>query len=136
MDIKIKDSKPEVGIFELVEGQLLIDGEEVSRYGAAGDFFSGTRPHLHAQDIKTLVKYNPSISAETKAKFEKDPREYLRYLRGRVDYNVKTGQYHIMSSRSFFTQENIEMVTRAFHLPPYASGQIVLEADEGHYGVL
>ena len=134
--MKVKDNKPEVGIFEIVEGQMLIDSEEVSRYGAAGDFFSGTRPHLHANDIKTLVKYNSNISEETKNRFNSDPKEYLRYPRGRVDYNVKTGQYHIMSSSDFFNQENVEKVTRAFHLPPYASGMIVLEADNGHYGVM
>ena len=136
MKLTIKDNKPEVGIFEIVEGQFLMDGEEVSRYGAVGDFFSGTNPHLHAQDIKVLVKYNDHISEETKKRFNDNPQEYLKYPRGRVDYNIKTGQYHIMSSSDFFTQENVEAVTRAFHLPPYASGQIVLEADNGHYGIV
>lgn len=130
--MEIKDAKPQVGIFELVDGQLLIDSEDVQTDKRAGEYFSGINPHLHAQSVKTMVAYS-NVDENIKRRFRENRNEYLFYPRGRVDYNTKTGQYHIMSSRKFFTEENVENITRAFHLPPYSSGKIVLEADEGHY---
>lgn len=129
---KILDSMPQVGIFEIVEDIFLKDTEDTQRQWRER-FFDGASPHYHAQDVKSMVAAHPSISAETKAKFAQNPSEYLSWPRGRVDYDTQDGKWHIMASRKFFTSENIEKVTREFHLPPYASGNIVLEADEGHY---
>ena len=132
--MKIRDTKPQVGIFEIVEGAMLSHTEDTSDISHSGRYFSGSSLHLHAQDIKTLVKYAPGISAETKQRFERDAAEYLRWPRGRVDYDTVDREWHIMAAKKFFTQQNVEAVAREFHLPPYASGKIVLEADDSHYG--
>lgn len=132
--MKIRDMKPQVGIFEIVDGVMLSDTEDTSDVSAAGRYFSGDQLHLHAQVVKTLVKHAEGISQESKAKFERDAAEYLKHPRGRVDYDTVDREWHIMAARRFFTPANVELVTREFHLPPYASERIVLEADDGHYG--
>lgn len=133
--VKVKDSRPQVGIFEIVEGILLVESEDTQ--GVWRDrFFDGTTLHRHSEVVKTLVKNHPGISAETKLKFERDPAEYLRHLRGRVDYDTINKTWHIMSNADVLNDSDmIERITRAFHLPPYLSGKIELEQDEGHYGV-
>lgn len=132
--MKILDSKPQVGIFEIVDNILLIDTEDVQKIDQGGGMFDGLTPHLHSNDVKTLVANTPSISEETKKKFELDKKEYLNYPRGRVDYDVDDDRYYIMAAMKFFTEENIERITRAFHLPPYATGKVLLQADDSHYG--
>ena len=130
--VTIKDSKPQVGIFEIVDNILLIDSEDTQTVGKG--FFDGTN-HQHVQDIKRLVAHHPHISEETKAKFASNPNEYLNWPRGRVDYDRDEGKWHIMSSSTILSNATyVELLTRAFHLPPYLSGKIILEADEGHYG--
>lgn len=132
--MKIIDAKPQVGIFEIVEDVFLKDTEDAQGIDQGGGFFNGYVLHLHEQEIRVQVKYTDSISKETKEKFANNRGEYLHWPRGRVDFNVREGKYHIMSSYKFLTEpSNVERVTREFHLPPYASGNIVLEADEGHY---
>lgn len=132
--MKILDSKPQVGIFEIVEDVLLIDSEDIQKIDQGGGMFDGTIPHLHSNDIKLQVEGSPSISLETKKKFKSNPNEYLNYPRGRVDYDIINDRYYIMAAMKFFNTENIERITRAFHLPPYATGKILLQADDGHYG--
>ena len=133
--MKILDTKPQVGIFEIVEGVLLLDTEDAQPINQGGGIFNGQIPHLHEQEIKVQVKYHSNISEETKRKFAINRGEYLKYPRGRVDFNVNDRTYSIISSRRFLEQPgNIELITRAFHLPSYSSGSIILEADESHYG--
>lgn len=131
----IKDTKPQVGIFEFVDGILLTDTEDVQFINQGGGFFDGMTIHRHDTDIRTKVKYEKDIPEKTKMEFERNSAAYLDYPRGRVDYNVHEGMYYIMASRQFFDNEDmVERVTRAFHLPPMASGKIVIQFDEGHYG--
>jgi hypothetical protein len=133
--MKIIDAKPQVGIFEIVEGVFLKDTEDAQPIDQGGGFFDGLIRHYHEQEVRVQVKYAPNISQQTKEKFAKNRGEYLHWPRGRVDFNVKDGKYYIMASERFFEDEgNVEKVTREFHLPPYLSGNIVLEADENHYG--
>ena len=134
MKFRFVDAKPQVGIFEIVDDILLLDTEDVQPISHSGDFFDGLHTHLHEQDVKTLVKYNSSISEKTKELFASNRYAYLNYPRGRVDYNTKTKKYHIMASKKFFTTPNIERITRAFHLPPFGTANVVLEVDEVHYG--
>lgn len=133
-NMKIKDTRPQVGIFEIVDGVMLSDTEDTSDVSMSGRYFSGNQLHLHAQVVKTLVKHAEGVKPETKAKFESDSAEYLKWPRGRVDYDIVDKEWHIMAAKKFFTVANVELVTREFHLPPYSSGRIVLEADDGHYG--
>lgn len=134
MSLQIKDAKPQVGIFEIIDGQVLVESEDVQQFSNAGDIFSGNGIHLHAQSVKTMVAYS-NVNEEIKKKFKLNRNEYLKYPRGRVDYNTKTKTFTIMSNKDFFTVKNVELITRAFNLPPYASGKIELVADEGHYGI-
>ena len=134
MKYRVLDMKPQVGIFEIVEGKLLIDTEDVQPVSNAGDFFSGEGLHLHQVDVKRQVLNHLGISEETKEKFRNNPNEYLKYPRGRVDYDTKNKKYWIMCSEKFITNENIEKVLRAFYLPPYGSGKVQLAVDENHYG--
>lgn len=130
----IKDAKPQVGIFEIVDDVLLLDTEDVANIDQGMGMFDGLTPHLHASDIRPQVLSHPEISAETKKKFENNPGEYLKYPRGRVDYDTRNGTYSIMAAYKFFNEQNVERISRAFHLPPYATGKIILEADDNHYG--
>lgn len=132
--VKVKDARPEVGIFEIVENVFLKDTEATQSLKIAGNVFSGEHLHLHANDVKRLVAASNNISKETKSRFASNPSEYLNWPRGRVDYDIDTGHWTIMASKKFFSSETIERVTREFHLPPCASGKIELIADEGHYG--
>lgn len=132
--MRILDSKPQVGIFEIVDGVLLIDTEDVQKIDQGGGMFDGVTPHLHSNDIKTLVINSPSISEEIKQRFNDNPSEYLNYPRGRVDYDIVNDRYYIMAAMEFFNSENVERITRAFHLPPYSTGKILLQADNSHYG--
>ena len=130
----IKDHKPEVGIFEIVDNVFLKDSEDYQLYSEVGEFFDGTVPHLHTTDIKTLVNQSSYISDKTKQLFKDNPNAYLNYPRGRVDFNTKTRKFHIMGAYKFLSNfANVERVAREFHLPPLASGNLVLEADDTHY---
>lgn len=134
--MKIKDAKPQVGIFEIVEGKMLSDTEDTQETSESGRYFDGINLRFHKDVVKTLVAYHPNISKETKAKFASNPAEYLKYPRGRIDYDTVDKKWSIMSSRDVLTNNDlIELITREFNLPPLASGKIVLEADEGHYGI-
>lgn len=132
--MKILDSKPQVGIFEIVDGVLFMDTEDVQRIDQGSGMFDGLTPHLHAQDIGPQVLSSPSISIETKDKWKVNRDEYLKHPRGRVDYDINQDRYYIMAAYEFFNQANVERITRAFHLPPYSTGKIILQSDEGHYG--
>lgn len=130
----IKDTRPQVGIFEIVDGYLLLDTEDYQTISHSGDFFDGTVLHLHEQEVKNQVRNHPNISEETKAYFRINRGAYLEYPRGRVDYNTKTGKFHLMASQKFFKEQDVERVLRAFYLPPKSSDKLVFEADEMHYG--
>lgn len=134
MSLTFKDSKPQVGIFEIVDGVFLMDSEDVQFSSSSGEYFDGLTPHLHSQDIKRLVINSPFISEETKNIFRTDSNAYLNYPRGRVDYNTVERKYHVMAARKFFTNETVEKVTRMFHLPPVSTNNTILEIDNGHYG--
>ena len=73
----MKDSKPQVGIFEFVEGILLDDAEDTI-HTWRDRYFDGQYPHMHANDVKRLVASHPGISEETKKKFASNPAEYLK----------------------------------------------------------
>ena len=108
MKLQVKDTKPQVGIFEIVENQWLTSTEDVQNVSESGDYFDGIDLHLHAYEIPKLVQFNSNISNETKGKFKSNKYAYLDYPRGRVDYNTKDKTYHIMADKKFFTVENIE----------------------------
>lgn len=131
--MKVRDAKPEVGIFEIVENIFLKDSEPIRPFSPSGRYFEGLTPHRHKDDIKVHVRNSPYVSEKTKAKFAANPDEYLNWPRGRVDYDTQDKVWTIMTAAKFFNGENVERVTREFHLPPYASGKIELVADDGHY---
>lgn len=134
--MKIIDHKPQVGIFEIVDGHFLKDTEDTQEVSESGRYFDGIDLHFHNTVIKTLVDWDPHINKEIKEKFRKNQNEYLKYPRGRVDYDTVDKKWSIMSSKDVLTNDALlEQITREFNLPPVASGKIVLEADEGHYGI-
>ena len=134
--MKIKDAKPQVGIFEIVENVFIKETEDTEEVSDTGRFFDGYDPHYHKDVIKLYVNQYNNISEETKAKFKSNPNEYLKHPRGRVDYDTVDKKWSIMSSRDVLSDDGLlERITREFNLPPVASGKIVLEADEGHYGL-
>lgn len=134
--MKIIDHKPQVGIFEIVENVFIKETEDTEEISDSGRFFDGFDPHYHKDAIKLYVSQYDSISEETKEKFRTNPSEYLKYPRGRVDYDTVDKKWSIMSSREVLSDEGLlERITREFNLPSVATGKIVLEADEGHYGI-
>lgn len=133
--IVVKDSKPQVGIFEFIEGKLLIDSEEYQRVPNNGNFYSGENIHLHYNIMPLLVKQNSYISDKVKKQFEQDDEAYRYYLRGRVDYDCVNNEFIILSSREFFqNRDNIERVCRAFHIYPWKNGTDG-EIDEFTYSI-
>lgn len=129
--MKIQDTRPQVGIFEIVDGILFIDTEDVQPIDQGGGYFDGLTPHLHNQDIQRQVVLHPSISEEMKSIWKSNRNEYLNHPRGRVDFDTINNRFEMMAAYKFFTNENVNRIARAFHLNPE---KIVLVADDGHYG--
>jgi hypothetical protein len=132
----IKDAKPQVGIFEIVENVFLKDTEDTQMVSDTGRYFDGYDAHFHKDVIKLLVRNNSQISDKTKQQFLNNRDEYLKWPRGRIDYDTIDKTWTIMSSRDVLMNSDlVERITREFNLPPLNSGKIELVADEGHYGL-
>jgi hypothetical protein len=84
-----KDGKEEsrVGIFWLINTNLLIDGTPLSEAEQYGDFL--THPRGHAE-VWERYQRNGTVPPET---------EYEEAPRGRVMYNTKTCQFTLLADR-------------------------------------
>jgi len=132
MEFKIRDSKPQVGIFELIDDKLLMVTDDVQTFANNGPFYSGEQVYLHYDMMPKLVEQS-NLSDDIKAAFKKNKQEYEKYPRGRVDYNTVDDQFYILSSKDFLmNKDNLMRVIRYFSLP---ANKVVLQADEFVYGV-
>jgi hypothetical protein len=81
----LEAGEPEVGIFWVVNGKPIIFGKVLSESKQLGDIKGSSDTHL-----RIWKAYQRNRCVPTDIKYDEPPR-------GRVEYNVKTRQFHIIA---------------------------------------
>ena len=93
--IKIKDSKPAIGIFEYIDDHLFAFNEDIDISTAVNGIVDG-RLMFHKDLLKTIIdnpEYKNYISSENYNKIKKaKANNWREWPRGRVCYNVDTDE--------------------------------------------
>ena len=119
--IKIKDSKPTIGIFEYIDGHLFAFNEDVNISTAVNGIVDG-RLMFHKDLLKVIVdtpEYKNYISSESYNKIKaSNANNWRLWPRGRVCYNVDTDEYEIYAARQLLEDDEIvNMIIQNFSLP-------------------
>ena len=113
----VKPAEPQVGIFYLVRGKLLIDATPLSKAVRYGDHL------IHDGDH---IKY----WAELVSKGAVPDDEYEKHPRGRVAYNEKTGEYTLLADKCILGKKSlVTKIVSRLNLPV---GRTKLDSDP-HY---
>ena len=97
--IKLKDKRPMIGIFEIVDDEVLLDIEEADFSKAVNGVIDGG--HLFHRDLIRYYKDDPNISKETREFINnnlRNPNLHEAFPRGRICYNLDTGHYEVYST--------------------------------------
>jgi hypothetical protein len=101
-----KKEEPCVGIFWLVNGNLLIDRTSLSEAEEYGDFL--THPSGHDR-VWERYQRNGVVPIET---------EYEEHPRGRVMYNANTRQFTLLADRCILKNKAlVTQIKKEMHLP-------------------
>ena len=115
--VTIKDSKPQVGIFEIVDGTLYPVTEDLDVTKAVGG--SVDAGHLFHRDLCREIAKMPEISEESRRILNSGRQAvWQKFPRGRVWYNVPDDKFYVSSDRSVLTnQKHVAEIMEAFSLP-------------------
>ena len=103
-----KESKPEarVGIFWIVDGELLIDSTLLSEAEEYDDFRIHPRDHI---SVWETFQQNHTVPADI---------EYEEFPRGRVIYNTKTQRFRFLADKCILREKSVvRKIMLALHLP-------------------
>jgi hypothetical protein len=101
-------SKPEarVGIFWIVDGELLIDSTLLSEAEEYDDFRIHPRDHI---SVWETFQQNHTVPADI---------EYEEFPRGRVIYNTKTQRFRFLADKCILREKSVvRKIMLALHLP-------------------
>jgi hypothetical protein len=90
----VKPAEPQVGIFYLVKGKLLINSTPLAQAAMHGDHFIHDRDHIE-------------YWAELASTGTVPDDEYEEHPRGRVAYNDKTRKYTLLADRCILGEESL-----------------------------
>jgi hypothetical protein len=109
--------KQMVGIFWLVDGRLIIDASPLSEAEPYGDLLTHRNSHI---DYWTEQQRLGAVSTDV---------EYEEHPRGRVTYNIKAQQFHLMADRCIIGDSAaVARIIEAMHL----SANTIVDSDS-HY---
>lgn len=113
----LKDARPEIGIFEVVDGIFFYASSPCEPYLAVAGTVDGG--HLFHRDLMKQEAYNhPSVSEKSKAKIaENNFQNWRAFPRGRVYYVVPEDRYYVSLHPSLFTPRYKNDIINSFHLP-------------------
>lgn len=113
----IHDARPEIGIFEVVDGIFFYDSTACDPAYAVGGTVDGGQ-FFHKDLLKNQVYPDPRISKETKEKIAKNSFSNWRaFPRGRVYYSVPEDSYYVTMHPSLNTPEYRNDIVNSFRLP-------------------
>jgi hypothetical protein len=103
---KVEHQKPQVGIFWLVNGKLLIDSTTLNEAVPYGNRVTHPRSHIDVwQHFQRLGEVPPEY-------------EYEEYPRGRVMHHPSSGEFVILADECILDHKDlIAEITKALHLP-------------------
>jgi len=102
----LKAGGPEVGIFWVVKGKLVVCTKPLSEGTQLGDIKSSSDTHRHIWKV-----YQQAGGVPKNMRHDKPPR-------GRVEYNVKTRQFHIIADRCILADAAIlDKIKNTMKLP-------------------
>lgn len=114
--VRIKDARPEVGIFEVVDSKFFYTSMPCNIVDAVGGAVDGGE--LFHKDLLKQAYYDDAISDEAKKKIAKnDFNNWLAFPRGRVYYIVAEDRYYVMMHPSLNTAEIRNDIINSFRLP-------------------
>ena len=113
--MKIKDMKPQVGIFEIIDGKFYVLSREVD-YSKMNNISDDAGEYFHKYLVKNIIS-RCSKEAQEKYKSVKQDEGFLVFPRGRVCYNFNNDKYLVCGSRKALSGNNTETIMRLFSLP-------------------
>jgi len=118
MNMILESRNPRVGIFWVVDGDIIDFSQDVRELSNNLGYIDSPRDHHSAW--RDMLKLYPHF---------KD-YEYYEVPRGRVTYNTRDGVYHIISSREILQNDSlVRKIMRTFSLP-VSSTKLIADA---HY---
>lgn len=113
----LKDSRPEVGIFEVVDGIFFYSSEEADPALAVGGTVDAGNL-FHRDLLREYAYKNPNVTEESKAKIAKNNfNNWRAFPRGRVYYVVPEDRYYVALHPSLYTPETRNDIINSFRLP-------------------
>lgn len=113
----LRDARPEVGIFEVVDGIFFYASSPADPTFAVGGTVDAG--HLFHRDLMREEAYNnPSVSEESKKKIAANGfKNWRAFPRGRVYYVVPEDRYYVTFHPSLNKPEIRNDIINSFHLP-------------------
>jgi len=101
-----RKKEPHVGIFWVVNGNLLIDSTALSEAEPYGDHLTHPRSHI---DVWEQWRLSGRVPEEA---------EYEEFPRGRVMFNTKTRRFRLLADRCILRDKSmVSTIMRAMNLP-------------------
>lgn len=113
---KIKDAKPQVGIFELLDDRLYFMTQDMNKSDAVGGAVDAG--NLFHRDLCKQILSTGVLSKDTQNNINKGGPFWLRFPRGRVWYSVPEDTYYISSCKQIVTNSDlVNDIISVFSLP-------------------
>ena len=112
-NIKIYDTKPQVGIFEIIDNKIYVITRDVD-YSKLNSISDDAGEFFHEDLVRNVIN---QCSKEAQAKYKSVKQGFLVFPRGRVVYSFRENLYQIFGPRAALTSSNIETIMRLFSLP-------------------
>ena len=111
--MKIKDMKPQVGIFEIIDGNVYVVSRDVD-FSKVHNISDDAGEYFHEDLVKHVIS---KCSKEAQDKYKSMRQGFLAFPRGRVCYNFNNDVYQVFGSREAVSGKNGEVIMRKFSLP-------------------
>lgn len=111
--MKIEDMKPQVGIFEIIDGNVYVVSRDVD-FSKVHNISDDAGEYFHEDLVKHVIS---KCSKEAQDKYKSMRQGFLAFPRGRVCYNFNNDIYQVFGSREAISGKNGEVIMRKFSLP-------------------
>lgn len=127
----VKDKKPQVGIFELVDNKLYYLTQDMQISDAIGGAVDGG--NLFHRDLCKLILLEGNLSEESTKIMNSSGPFWMKFPRGRVWYSVPEKTYYISSCKEILTNLNlVDDIVSEFALTQNKI-QLLLDSDYTFY---
>lgn len=117
--MKIKDAKPLIGIFYIIDNQIYSFKGEIEEFNEVNEVYDAGRL-FHIDLLKEIPNMNPKLSEDIKDKCLEGSRSkhHEIYPRGRVCYDINNDRYEVFANPELLNDtNNLTLIGRDFHLP-------------------